>query len=83
MSAVRRFMRWNKQPKAERPEYPKLIAVDATAEGLQDLLAVLRENDPLAEVVDGGARGTYARVHNQEAETVAKQAGQKRPFPLA
>jgi hypothetical protein len=50
-------MRWNKRPQAERPEYPKLVAIAATEKEVRDLLPVLRESDPDAEIVEGGARG--------------------------
>jgi ribosomal protein L16 Arg81 hydroxylase len=76
-------MRWNKRPKVERPEYPKLVAIAASAEEARDLLPLLQESDPEAELVDGGARGTYARVHNEAAETAARRFGESRNFPLA
>lgn len=76
-------MRWNRRPKVERPEYPKLVAIAATADELQNLLPLLREVDPDAEIVDGGARGVYARVHNEPAETAARRYGEGRSFPLA
>ena len=75
-------MRWNKQPKAERPEFPKLVPIAGTQEA-RDLLPVLREHDPDAELVEGGSRGLYARVHNEAAETAARQYGETRDFPLA
>jgi hypothetical protein len=76
-------MRWNKQPRAERPEYPKLVAIAATSEEVRDLLPQLHESDPDAEIVEGGARGVYARVHNEAAETAARRYGESRSFPLA
>jgi hypothetical protein len=76
-------MRWNRHPKVERPEYPKLVAIAATAEDVQDLLPMLLLSDPQAEMVDAGARGVYARVHNEAAETAAKRYGESRSFPLA
>ena len=75
-------MRWNRQAKVERPEYPKLVAIKATAEEVRDLLPVLTQNDPDAELVSGGDRGVYARVHNKAAEMAAKQYAESRSFPL-
>ena len=48
-------MRWNKRPKVERPEYPKLVAIAASAEEVRDLLPVLQESDPAAGLGDGAA----------------------------
>ena len=76
-------MRWNKRPQVERPEYPKLVAIAATAEEVRDLLPRLLESDPDAEIVEGGARGVYARVHNETAEATARHYGESRSFPLA
>jgi hypothetical protein len=76
-------MRWNRQPKPERPEYPKLVAIAATQEQVRDLLPALLESDPDAEIVEGGARGVYARVHNEAAEAAARRYGESRSFPLA
>lgn len=76
-------MRWNKRPAADRPEYPKLVAIAATAEQVRDLLPLLIEKDPDAALVDGGERGVYARVHNEAAEKAAKTYGESRTFPLA
>ena len=76
-------MRWNKRDKVERPEYPKLVAIAATAEEARGLLQVLIQSDPSAEIVDGGDRGVYARVHNEAAETAAKHYSESRSFPLA
>jgi hypothetical protein len=76
-------MRWNKRPKVERPEYPKLVPIAGTKEEVRDLLPVLRESDPDAEMVEGGARGVYARVHNEAAEAAARRFGESRDFPLA
>ncbi|HEX5182899.1 MAG TPA: hypothetical protein VFW19_07070 [Allosphingosinicella sp.] len=76
-------MRWNKRPQAERPEYPKLVAIAATPDEARDLLPMLLESDPDAEIVEGGARGLYARVHNEAAETAARRHGESRSFPLA
>jgi 3-dehydroquinate dehydratase len=76
-------MRWKKQSNVERPEYPKLVAIAATSEEAQDLLAVLLASDPDAALVNGGDRGVYARVHNEAAESAAKQYGESRSFPLA
>jgi hypothetical protein len=75
-------MRWNNRTKVERPEYPKLIPV-AGAEEAHALLPLLLESDPAAEIVDGGSRGLYVRVHNEAAETAARNAGEGRSFPLA
>jgi hypothetical protein len=74
-------MRWNKRPKAERPEYPKLIPVAGTVEEASKLLAIIQERDPDAAILDGGGRGAFLKVHNQEAEAAA--IAEKRQFPLA
>jgi dihydroxyacetone kinase-like predicted kinase len=76
-------MRWNQRPKVERPEFPKLVAIAATAQQIADLLPQLVESDPQAEVVDSGGRGVYVRVHNAEAEEAAKLYAEQRSFPLA
>ena len=76
-------MRWNKRAKVERPEYPKLVAMAATAEQVRDLLPELVQNDPDAEIVSAGDRGVYVRVHNEAAETAAKRYSESRNFPLA
>jgi hypothetical protein len=76
-------MRWNKKPNVERPEFPKLVAIAATSEEAQDLLAVLLASDPDAALVNGGDRGIYARVHNEAAEAAAKRYSESRSFPLA
>ena len=77
-------MAWNnRRPKAERSEYPKLVAIAATPEEVRDLLAVLVPDDPAAEVVSGGDRGVYVRVHNEAAEVAAKRYSETRSFPLA
>ena len=76
-------MRWNKRAKVERPEYPKLVAIAATAEEARDLLPELLRNDPDAEIVSAGDRGVYVRVHNEAAEMAAKQYSESRSFPLA
>lgn len=67
----------------ERPEYPKLVALAGTAKQARDLLPTLLGSDPDAALVDGGARGVYARVHNEAAEAAARQHGESRSFPLA
>lgn len=76
-------MRWNKRPKVERPEYPKLVAIAGTKDEARDLLQRLLDVDPDAELVEGGTRGVYVRVHNEAAETAAKGFGESRNFPLA
>ena len=76
-------MRWNKRPRVERPEYPKLIAIAATTEQAQDLLPLLLESDPDASFVEGGSRGLYARVHNEAAEKMVQIYAEGRNFPLA
>jgi uncharacterized membrane-anchored protein len=76
-------MRWNKRAKVERPEYPKLVAIAATAGQVRDLLAALLESDPEARILDGGDRGVYVRVHNEVAEATAKRYAESRSFPLA
>lgn len=74
-------MRWNKRPKVERPEFPKLIPVGGTVEEARKLLPAILESDPQAEILDGGERGAFLKVHNPEAEAAAK--AEKRSFPLA
>jgi hypothetical protein len=76
-------MAWNKQPKVERPEYLKMIPVTASADEAQQLLSSLLNDDHEAELVDGGERGVYMRVHNEVAEAAAKTHGPARSFPLA
>jgi hypothetical protein len=76
-------MKWNRRPKVERPEFPKLVPVGGTVQEVQDLLPLLRESDPEAEIVEGGTRGMYARVHNEAAEAAARHYGEDRSFPLA
>jgi hypothetical protein len=76
-------MAWNKQPKVERPEYPKMVPITATADEAQQLLSSLLADDPKAELVDGGERGVYMRVHNEATEAAAKAHGPARNFPLA
>jgi len=75
--------RWNRHPPVERPEYPKLVAIAGTSEEANALLPMLQAIDPQAEIVDGGSRGIYARVHNEEAVTKAKLHSEGRSFPLA
>jgi hypothetical protein len=74
-------MRWNKRQKVERPEYPKLIPVGGTVEEASKVLTLIRDFDPEAEILDGGERGAFLKVHNQEAEAAA--TAEKRNFPLA
>jgi hypothetical protein len=54
-------MKWNRRAKVERPEYPKLVAITATAEEVLDLLPVLLQSDPNAEIVSAGERDVYVR----------------------
>lgn len=65
-------MRWNKRIKVERPEYPKLVEVGSFAAAAPDWLPLVLDDDPEAEIVQGGAHGTFVRVHNLTAETAAK-----------
>ena len=74
-------MRWNRREKAERPEYPKLIPVAGTVEEARRLLPAIQEQDPEAEVLDGGERGAFLKVHNEAAAAAA--TAEKRDFPLA
>jgi hypothetical protein len=74
-------MRWNKRPKVERPEYPKLIPVAGTVEEANELLSLIHGHDPDATILDGGDRGAFLKVHNEAAEAAAK--GEERNFPLA
>ncbi len=74
-------MRWNKRPKVERPEYPKLIPVAGTLEEARELLSLIGDRDPDAAILDGGERGAFLKVHNGEAE--AAITAEKRNFPLA
>jgi len=76
--------RWNsRRTVVERPEFPKLVAIAGPADEASALLPELQAIDPQAEIVDGGARGLYARVHNEDAEAKARQHGDGRRFPLA
>jgi hypothetical protein len=74
-------MAWNKRPKVERPEYPKLIPVAGTVEEASQLLSHIREHDADASILDGGARGAFLKVHNSAAEAAA--TAEARNFPLA
>ncbi|HEY0013173.1 MAG TPA: hypothetical protein VGB79_10020 [Allosphingosinicella sp.] len=74
-------MRWNKRPKAERPEFPKLIPVAGTVEEAKGLLSRILEQDSEAAILDGGERGAFLKVHNEAAEAAA--TAEKRSFPLA
>lgn len=74
-------MRWNKRPKAERPEYPKLIPVAGSVEEANGLLSLIQDHDPDALILDGGDRGAFLKVHNAAAEAAA--TAEKRDFPLA
>ncbi len=74
-------MRWNKRPKAERPEYPKLIPVAGTVEEAGELLSLILAHDPEAAILDGGGRGAFLKVHNEAAEAAA--TAEKRNFPMA
>ena len=74
-------MRWNKRPKVERPEYPKLIPVAGTVEEAGKLLSIIHQHDPDATILDAGERGAYLKVHNEAAEAAA--TSEKRQFPLA
>ena len=76
-------MRWNTRGKAERPEFPKLVPVPGTMDEVRESLPSLRQSDPDAEIVDGGERGVYVRVHTEAAEAAARLAGESRSFPLA
>lgn len=70
-------MRWNKRQSVERPEYPKLVSIAPVTESAEVLLRLLLASDPRAELVDGGAHGRYARVHNKSAEKAAKMYPEK------
>lgn len=74
-------MRWNKREKVERPQYPKLIPVAGTVEEASRLLSGIRNHDPEAAILDGGERGAFLKVHNEQAEAAA--TAEKRNFPLA
>ena len=74
-------MRWNKRPKVERPEYPKLIPVAGSVEEASALLSLIQEHDPEAAILDGGDRGAFLKVHNEEAAAAA--TAEERKFPLA
>ena len=75
-------MRWNRRAQVERPEYPKLVAIAGSAEEVADLLPVIRQEDPQAELVDGGSRGLYLRVNNEAAASSARQYSECRSFSL-
>lgn len=74
-------MRWNRRDKVERPEYPKLLPVAGTVETASSMLSLVQEHDPEAEILDGGGRGAYLKVHNEAAE--AAIAAEERSVPLA
>jgi hypothetical protein len=74
-------MRWNKRPKVERPEFPKLIPVAGTVEEANGLLSAIQDHDPEASILDGGERGAFLKVHNEAADAPA--TAEKRDFPLA
>ena len=74
-------MRWNKRQKVERPEFPKLIPVAGTVQEASKLLSVIKDHDPDAEILDGGERGAFLKVHNSAAEAAA--SAEVRNFPLA
>ena len=76
-------MRWNQRTKVERPEFPKLVALAATAQQVEDLLPLLLQSDPEAALVESGGRGVYVRVHNAEAEAATKLYAERRSFPLS
>ena len=73
-------MRWNKVPKVERPEYPKLIPVSGTVDEAEKMLAQLKGHDPEVSIIDGGSRGAFLKVHNEAAEAAA--TAEVRSFPL-
>lgn len=74
-------MRWNKAPRAERPEFPKLIPVAGTVEEASQLLSLIQAHDPDAVILDGGGRGAFLKVNNEAAERAA--TAEERKFPLA
>ena len=73
-------MRWNKRERVERPEFPKLLPVAGTVGEARELLALIRAHDPDAEILDGGHRGAFLKVHNEAAEAAATT--EVRNFPL-
>lgn len=75
-------MRWNKREQVQRPEYPQLVAIPGSAEEVADLLPIIRQEDSLTEVVDGGSHGVYLRVNNEAAAISARQYGERRRFSL-
>jgi hypothetical protein len=75
-------MRWNTRPKAERPEYPKLVPIAGSLEEVRAMLPAIHREDPEADAVDGGVRGVYVRVHNAAGESAARSYGETRDFPL-
>jgi hypothetical protein len=76
-------MRWNNRAKTERPEYPKMVAITAQGQEALDLLSTLAADDPQAEIVNGGSRGLFLKVHNEAAENAARRVTEARNFPLA
>jgi hypothetical protein len=75
-------MGWRSQIRRDpRPEFPKAIPLPGSVQA-GDLLASLQASDPDASIVDAGALGLYARVHNKAAETIARLCAEKRTFPL-
>lgn len=73
-------MRWNKRPKIERPEYPKLIPVAGTIDEASGMLPLIQKYDLEASILDGGERGAFLKVHNAEAAAAA--TSDIRNFPL-
>ena len=74
-------MRWNKRPKVERPEFPKLLPVAGSAADASKALALVLKHDPEATILDGGERGLFLKVHNEAAQAAA--TSEARSFPLA
>jgi len=77
-------MRWNKREKVQRPDYPKLVPIPGGLREAQALIErLVAPVDPDAELVDGGARGAFAKVQTELGEAAARACGERRDFPLA
>ncbi|WP_167737670.1 hypothetical protein [Sphingomonas parva] len=48
---------------------------------VRKILPGIREGDAEADVVDGGARGVYVRVNNEQGEAAALLHAEMRQFP--
>ena len=63
---------WNRKPRAERPEWPKLVQIYLSAQDVRILEPDLLAQDDQARVVDGGGHGLFVRCFNPASEALAK-----------